>query len=88
VASLANEPSVSPFHFQGESVINHPDIVAEIAHQHHAEMIAAAEEFRRAKQVRRLRKPRRKLRRPFMRSKWIRAGLDERADGSVCELRP
>jgi hypothetical protein len=49
-------------------MINHPDILADIAHQHRAEMIAAADEFRRTKQLRRPRKPRRTLRRAVIRA--------------------
>ena len=43
-------------------MINHPEILADIARQHRAEMIAAADEFRRAKQLRKLWKLRRKPR--------------------------
>jgi hypothetical protein len=49
-------------------VINHPEILADIARQHRAEMIAAADEFQRAKQLRRLWKVGRKLRRPMIRT--------------------
>jgi hypothetical protein len=49
-------------------VINHPHILAEVARSHRAEMIAAADEFCRAKQSRRLRKPSRKLRWPVARA--------------------
>jgi hypothetical protein len=67
-ASLADEGSGSHFTFKGESVINHPEILADIARQHRAEMIAAADEFQRAKQLRRLWQLGRKLRRPVIRA--------------------
>jgi hypothetical protein len=57
--------------FKGNAVINHPHILAEIARQNRAEMIAAAGEFRRAKQSRRLRKPSRKLRWPVARAEGV-----------------
>jgi hypothetical protein len=40
--------------------MNHPDVLADIARQHHAEMIAAADEFRRAEPLRRLRRLRKR----------------------------
>jgi hypothetical protein len=49
-------------------MINDPDILADIARYHRVEMIAAADEFRRAKQSRRRHKPSRKLRRPVIRA--------------------
>ena len=52
-------------------MINDPDILADIARYHRAEMIAAADEFRRAKQSRRLRKPSRKLRRRVIRAEGV-----------------
>ena len=68
MASLADEGSGSGFTFKGEGVINHPEILADIARQHRAEMIAAADEFRRVKQLRKLwklgRKPRNRLSAP------------------------
>jgi hypothetical protein len=52
-------------------MINDPDILADIARYHRAEMIAAADEFRRAKQSRRLRRPSRKLLRPVTRAEGV-----------------